>query len=75
LVSQISFNHSFNCVYPGRTAGIGKDARYEYEETIQRGYLEILEDNQICPSQSEYFQKVSTAAQRISAMILFTKEY
>ncbi|MCX6698628.1 MAG: PAS domain S-box protein [Methanomicrobiales archaeon] len=43
--------------------------------TILQGYLEILEDSQLDPSQSEYFGKVSTAAKRISAMIQFTKEY
>ena len=43
--------------------------------TILQGYLGILEDSQLDPSQSEYFQKVSTAAKRISAMIQFTKEY
>ncbi|MCX6699447.1 MAG: HAMP domain-containing sensor histidine kinase, partial [Methanomicrobiales archaeon] len=43
--------------------------------TVQMGYLEILEDTQLDPSHNEYFQKVSTAAKRISAMIQFTKEY
>jgi signal transduction histidine kinase len=43
--------------------------------TVQMGYLEILEDTPLDPSQSDYFQKVSTAAERISAMIRFTKEY
>jgi len=43
--------------------------------TVQMGYLEILEDTQLNPSQDEYFMKVSTAAKRISAMIQFTKEY
>jgi len=39
------------------------------------GYLELLEDTQLDPSHNEYFQKVSTAANRIAAMIQFTKEY
>ncbi len=43
--------------------------------TVQIGYLEILENKQLNPSQNEYFRKVSTAAKRISAMIRFTKEY
>jgi PAS domain S-box-containing protein len=43
--------------------------------TVQIGYIELLEDTQIDPSQNEYFQKVSTAAKRIAAMIQFTKEY
>ncbi len=40
-----------------------------------RGYLAILEDSKPAPSQEEYFRKASAAAQRISAMIHFTKEY
>jgi signal transduction histidine kinase len=43
--------------------------------TVQMGYLEILEDTQLDPSQNEYFGKVSTAAKRISAMVRFTREY
>jgi len=43
--------------------------------TVQMGYLEILEDTQLDPSQNEYFGKVSTAAKRISAMVKFTGEY
>jgi signal transduction histidine kinase/type II secretory pathway pseudopilin PulG len=43
--------------------------------TVQMGYLELLEDTQLDPSHNEYFQKVSTAANRIAAMIRFTKEY
>jgi len=43
--------------------------------TVQMGYLEILEDTPLDPSQNEYFMKVTTAAERISAMIRFTKEY
>ena len=43
--------------------------------TVQMGYLSMLEKKQFDPTQAEYFQKVSTAADRISAMIRFTKEY
>jgi PAS domain S-box-containing protein len=43
--------------------------------TVLRGYLAILEKKQPDPSLTEYFGKVSTAAQRISSMIQFTKEY
>jgi len=43
--------------------------------TILRGYLELLEDTPLDPSQIEYFQKISTAAQRITSMIRFMKEY
>ena len=43
--------------------------------TMQIGYLELLEDSKLDPSQNEYFQKISNAASRISAMIRFTKEY
>ncbi|MEI6839988.1 MAG: hybrid sensor histidine kinase/response regulator [Methanomicrobiales archaeon] len=43
--------------------------------TVQMGYLEILEDSQLDSSQKEYFQEISNAARRISAMIRFTKEY
>ena len=43
--------------------------------TVLLGYLEILKNTQLDPSQNDYCQKVSTAAQRISAMILFTREY
>jgi PAS domain S-box-containing protein len=43
--------------------------------TVQMGYLSLLEKKQIDPTLNTYFQKVSTAAQRISAMIRFTKEY
>ena len=43
--------------------------------TVQMGYLEILKDMPPGPARDEYFHKVSTAAQRISAMIRFTKEY
>ena len=43
--------------------------------TILQGYLTILETEQPNPPLNEYFQKVATAAERISAMIQFTKEY
>jgi PAS domain S-box-containing protein len=43
--------------------------------TILRGYLTIMEKKQPDPTLNEYFGKVSAAAQRISAMIQFTKEY
>jgi len=43
--------------------------------TVQMGYLDILGDSRLDHLQNEYFQKVSTAARRISAMIQFTKEY
>jgi PAS domain S-box-containing protein len=40
-----------------------------------RGFLSILEQKQPNPMLREYFQKINAAAQRISAMIRFTKEY
>ncbi len=43
--------------------------------TVQMGYLSMLEKKRLDPKQTEYFQKISTAAKRISAMIQFTKEY
>jgi signal transduction histidine kinase len=43
--------------------------------TVQMGYLSMLEKKQLDPLQSEYSQKVSTAVNRIAAMIQFTKEY
>jgi len=43
--------------------------------TILRGYLKILEQEQSEVTLKEYLGKVSTAAQRISSMIHFTKEY
>ncbi|MEI6842810.1 MAG: response regulator [Methanomicrobiales archaeon] len=43
--------------------------------TVQMGYLEILGDTQLDPSQNEYFGKVSAAANRISAMVRFAREY
>jgi len=43
--------------------------------TVLQGYLNLLEKKQPDPSLSKYFRKVSTAAERISAMIQFTREY
>jgi PAS domain S-box-containing protein len=43
--------------------------------TVLRGYLSILGQKQPDPTLNEYFGKVSTAAERISVMIRFTKEY
>jgi len=43
--------------------------------SVLQEYLVILEKKQSDPSLNEYFQKTATAAQRISAMIQFTKEY
>jgi PAS domain S-box-containing protein len=43
--------------------------------TVLMGYLTLLEQKKLDPSLNTYFQKVSTAAQRISAMIQFTREY
>jgi PAS domain S-box-containing protein len=43
--------------------------------TMLMGFLRILEKKQPDPTLSEYFQKISTTAKRISAMIQFTKEY
>ena len=44
--------------------------------TVQMGYLALLEQKQLDPTTfNNYFGKVTTAAQRISAMIQFTKEY
>jgi PAS domain S-box-containing protein len=43
--------------------------------TILQGYLEILQNVQLDPLQNEYFRKVTIAAERIAAMIRFTKEY
>ena len=39
------------------------------------GYICILEKKQPDTTHNEYFQKIATAAQRISSMIKFTKEY
>jgi PAS domain S-box-containing protein len=43
--------------------------------TVLLGYLSILEQKQSDVTLDEYLQKVSTAAQRISSMIQFTREY
>ncbi|MCK9593917.1 MAG: PAS domain S-box protein, partial [Methanoregula sp.] len=43
--------------------------------TMLTGFLRILEKKQPDPALSEYFQKISNTAKRISAMIHFTKEY
>ncbi len=43
--------------------------------TVLQGYLAILEKKQPDPSLNKYFQKATTAAQRISTMIQFTGEY
>jgi len=43
--------------------------------TILMGYLTILENKQPDPILTEYFQRVSNAAKRISAMVKFTREY
>ncbi len=43
--------------------------------TVMIGYLTILKRKQADPVLNEYFVKVNTAAQRISSMIQFTKEY
>ena len=43
--------------------------------TILQGYLSILEDKPHDPSLNAYFRTVAASAQRISAMIRFTKEY
>jgi len=42
---------------------------------VLMGYLPILEKKQTDPTLNEYFQSVSTAAERISTMIRFTKTY
>jgi len=43
--------------------------------TVLVGYLRILEKEQPDTSFSEHFKKINTSAQRISAMLRFTKEY
>jgi signal transduction histidine kinase len=43
--------------------------------TVLVGFLSILEDMPPGPARDEFFQKASAAAERISAMIRFTKEY
>ena len=40
-----------------------------------RGFTTLLEREQIDPSFAEYFQKINASAERISAMIQFTKIY
>ena len=42
---------------------------------VLRGYLEMLEDTQLDPSQQEYFRMITATAKRISSLILFTREY
>jgi PAS domain S-box-containing protein len=43
--------------------------------TVLGGYLNILKKKQHDPALDNYFEKASTVAERISAMIQFTKEY
>ncbi len=43
--------------------------------TVLLGYINLLQKKQPDPSISDYIQKIATAAQRISSMIQFTKEY
>ncbi len=43
--------------------------------TVLMGYLGILKKKQPDPTFDEYFKKISTAAERISSMIRFTREY
>jgi len=43
--------------------------------TVLLGYLDILEQKQSDPTLTEYFQKLANAANRISSLIQFTKEY
>lgn len=43
--------------------------------TVILGYLSLMENQQPDPILNDYFLKVITAAQRISSMIQFTKEY
>jgi len=43
--------------------------------TVLRGYLKILEKKQPDPTLHNYFEKITTSAERIAAMIEFTKEY
>jgi len=43
--------------------------------TVLMGYLEILEMKLADPSFSDYFKKITSAAERIQAMIQFTKTY
>jgi PAS domain S-box-containing protein len=43
--------------------------------TVLQGYLNILKKKQLDPTLNEYCDKAATAAQCISSMIQFTKEY
>jgi PAS domain S-box-containing protein len=43
--------------------------------TVLQGYLEILEESGLDSSQDDIYRKIASAAQRISTMIQFTKEY
>ena len=43
--------------------------------TVLMGYLELLEMKEPDPSSSTYFNRITNAAERIQAMIRFTKEY
>jgi len=43
--------------------------------TVQMGYLALLKKQQPDLLSTEYFQKITTAAERISSMIQFTSEY
>jgi signal transduction histidine kinase len=43
--------------------------------TVLQGYLALLKKKQPDTSFAEYFVKINAAAERISAMILFTREY
>jgi PAS domain S-box-containing protein len=43
--------------------------------TVLQGYLTLIEQKQSDPVLNNYLQKAATAAERISAMIQFTKEY
>ena len=43
--------------------------------TVLMGYLSLIEMKQPDPTLIEYFKKAATAAERISTMIRFTKEY
>jgi signal transduction histidine kinase len=43
--------------------------------SLQMGYLSILEDTLLDPSQKEYFREVLTAAERIAAIVQLSWEY
>jgi PAS domain S-box-containing protein len=43
--------------------------------TVLQGYLTLIEQKQSDPVLNNYLQKAATAAERISSMIQFTKEY